>query len=292
MGDVLPASASTPCAVFRTPSSTACYSLHTLRQMLQVVYVDTGRRNDALKPFSKKHQTQLGIIETLQELMLPEIIPLEHWADSEIDNPIIRKWVKIEYLQRKMLAELKPIMPVEALLSSENIQGVLKDYERDYRFRFKFCGAVHETAAGLRVIHLAFKRALEHPKRYLRYGVILNTGKHWVCLYIDANHTEYWDSLGRPPSTKTRKFITSILRVLHESNPKRNRIAVKYSGVQHQFGSVQCGVYVIWYITSRIQGKTTLELNANIMLDKEVCALKSEFFRPARSGASVGMVVP
>ena len=275
------------CAPFRSPSSDdgICYSFATLRQMLQLVYVDTGSKDPTLRPYTQKHKTKAGIVDTLQTLMLPETVPLEHWADSEIENPIIRKWVKTDYIKNRMLSELLPVMPQEPLLSSENISNVLSGYQQNYRYRYMSCGVIHyDKKDDLLPLFLNIRRAFDYPKRYVRYSVVINTGGHWVCLFIDKTQKliEYWDSMGKKPPKATQSLINDIIGMFTMYTPGISW-KTKYSGVQHQFGAVQCGVYCIWYIVSRLQGKSMTEINSKIVKDKTMCSYKKRYFRPLRN---------
>ena len=85
--------------------------------------------------------------------------------------------------------------------------------------------------------------------------IILNTdshnlpGQHWKVLFIDENYCgEVFDSLALPLSDSVIRFMN-----------KHSRKWIKNSQVYQHPLSMQCGVYVVYYVTQRLYYSTLHE---------------------------------
>ena len=113
-------------------------------------------------------------------------------------------------------------------MNSLQINGILKRCKiRNYIGVFP-SDLLPEGAKGLMVVNL------DHSRK---------PGSHWVCLYIDKNKGEYFDTFGRPPSGKILNYLNK--------NCKR-WIDNKYS-IQSVVSSY-CGHYCILYCIMRSKG--------------------------------------
>lgn len=94
-------------------------------------------------------------------------------------------------------------------------------------------------------------------------------GSHWVCLYIENGHGEYFDSYGESPPVKN--FVSFIKRNCTSWNFNRNELQSLNTDV--------CGDYCIWFLSERARGKSMQDIvsqfsndckNNDIMVRKQV----------------------
>ena len=78
-------------------------------------------------------------------------------------------------------------------------------------------------------------------------------GQHWVCIFFDGRmkdiiSLEYFDSVGKPPSTNILKLMTDCKNGINacECNIHVNQ-------VRHQQKNTECGVYCLFYIMFRLE---------------------------------------
>jgi len=111
-------------------------------------------------------------------------------------------------------------------------------------------------------------------RKCLTMACIINTdvssgpGKHWVCLFIDCRPgsrdsapwtVEFFNSTGNPPARpivrwmeEARATLQNARAALHGSGAV---MTVPVTLIRHQFKNTECGVYVLFYIRSRLEGR-------------------------------------
>ena len=158
-------------------------------------------------------------------------------------------WLKYIFVHKPTASELnnitfKPDNPIMEL-NTNSINSVMQQYERVYK-DFLFLGAVPSN------VHRT-----DIPKKFKQIGIVFNKdphtkkGKHWVALFIDVKNKsiEYFDSLGQPPPTDINKFIDIVKSKFPELDYLVNNVV-------HQKGGIECGIYVLTFLTGRLEGKS------------------------------------
>jgi hypothetical protein len=139
------------------------------------------------------------------------------------------------------------------------------------------------------------------PPRY--YGLITSTSEisvresHWVALLIDMEQKtlEFYDSFGKDPQEEYNAIQAHMRDVLglfsksksyHLARWKNDqRWKQRTSTMEMQHSGVDCGMFSLWYLTSRVRlndMEETITQGFKQGLDKNgrMCALKKQYFRP------------
>jgi len=92
------------------------------------------------------------------------------------------------------------------------------------------------------------------------YACVLNTdvsngrGKHWVCIFVDCRSQiwtiEYFNSSGNPPCRDVNEWMEIQRSYLLKIHNKVETITV--TNLVHQRSNTECGMYVLYYIRSRL----------------------------------------
>ena len=216
----------------------------------------------------------------------------------------------------------KPVGPNKQYdwLSTTNINDVIDQYENKYK-NFMFLGAVPYDFQELRQLEMDeinfkdLENGLlneEHNKdeKIDQFGMVINLdphdkpGSHWVSLYanLDKNQIYFFDSFGKKPRKKIKKFINKIAKYMYKKkynqelsinkvlkNLKENKthkqidnlkdFDIRYNNIQHQFENSECGVYSINFIVRLVGGETFDEITKNITKDDFMNNCRKQYFR-------------
>jgi len=146
-------------------------------------------------------------------------------------------------------------------LNSIDIRDVMEQYEKKYP-EFQFLGPVPidfqkmDTEVG----NLNLKNIKKYQKKI---GIIFNTdpanqpGEHWISMFIDLDNNTlcFFDSTGDEPP----KQIVDLIEKLIEQSKNlgiTNYLKPIINKEKHQFQDSECGVYSIYFILQRLQGKS------------------------------------
>ena len=160
-------------------------------------------------------------------------------------------------------------------LNSIDIRDVMKQYEKKYP-KFQFLGPVpiDFQEIGTEVGNLNLKNIKPYKSKI---GIIFNTdphdqsGEHWISMFIDLdNHTLcFFDSTGDEPSKQIVHLIEKLVK-----QSKRMGITSYLKPIinttQHQFQDSECGVYSLYFILQRLQGKTCEKIFREKIHDKDM----------------------
>lgn len=202
-------------------------------------------------------------------------------CSSNLDFCVLKK--KNTFAQ-EIKEAFKPTGPLknEDWLSSLDIKKVMDQYMKKYK-DFNFIGPVpidfeffYNELANINLKTLS--------KKGKRIGVIFNTdpsyrsGQHWISLFIDLQNGTvcFFDSTSSEPPKEVMKLIKKIIK-----NGKTNGIKLKLiiNKNVHQKLSSACGVYSLYFIISRLQGKSCNYIYNNVIHDKEMNKFRKKFFR-------------
>jgi len=308
------------CLISKQPwfSDGSCLSVALLRKIMKMLYrfAPDAEKSD-FRPYSRfagrdhthDHRKKPGLHTTISETFdnLPETL----WSvpDLKPKNTYLHEMIIQQPGEQESFAEVlrkhyfKPVLfpPFESiLLKSEDIQDAVTSIMTSNR-GFGFLG-VHRpnpvsTNSMLSLLKKLWKRKRSHGKArsplpfYKSFGVVWNTvntdtGSHWVValFFPYKKEYEYFDSLGGKPNTLVEAQIRKLKREMAKlagfaSVEWKQPPFVKR---QHQRSSTQCGMYVIWYIVSRIiLNKSYAKIQSLETNDATVCAERRRYFRKA-----------
>lgn len=203
-------------------------------------------------------------------------------------------------------------------LSTTHINDVIYQYQKKYP-EFLFLGAVpldFEDLPVLGIHNIRFSDLEKQGKK--KIGMVINldehykNGSHWVALFTNLDKFEvyYFDSVGKKPLKRTRKFINKITKYLYQKKFGENLplnevvnqlndikktkkafsnkyiknlvdggIDIRYNNIQHQKENSECGVYSINFIIRSVEGEGFDNIISNINEDDEMNKNRSIYFR-------------
>tara|TARA_A100001015_G_scaffold295426_1_gene374387 strand:+ start:1278 stop:2105 length:828 start_codon:yes stop_codon:yes gene_type:complete len=205
------------------------------------------------------------------------------WLKQGLDNSN-----KLSQLDKE---RFRPKMPDEwkknkyTWLSNFDIEKVMDQYElvnNDYIF----FGPVPVDCPNGIMCELTNMNPIKLKRDNIRkIGIIFNLdkhnqpGSHWVALYIDMTKPihiiDYFDSYAGNPPELIRKFILKLHNIFITNNIRSVMI---YNDKRHQYGHSECGIYSIFYILNRIDGKTPYDMSKKLITDSRMNELRKLYF--------------
>ena len=195
-------------------------------------------------------------------------------------------------------------------LSTTDINDVVAQYQSKHK-DFLFLGAVpadFEELPILGISNIDFAELEKEGKH--KIGMVINLdehdkgGSHWVGLFTDLEKGEiyYFDSFGKKPYKKTRKFINKIVKYIYKkkyNSPLKinyiiekfkggnddkvvkniSNLDIRYNTKQHQFNNSECGVYSINFVVRLVGGETFDDIANNITKDPKMNECRETYFR-------------
>lgn len=173
----------------------------------------------------------------------------------------------------------RPVLPKNMVwLDSNAIYDAIRVYENHEGFDFSFYGPL---ASG----------QIFQPKTPIRktkkYAFAINTGKmdmgsHWVVVFADMTKgiADYFDSFGGPPTNKGVQItIKSIMNYLIKMFPE-NKLSrqILFSSRKLQYGTTECGVYIVHFIIERLLGSTFIDFVKEGVSDSECRKLRNVYW--------------
>ena len=206
-------------------------------------------------------------------------------------------------------------------LSTTNINDVIEQYQAMHD-DFVFLGAVPVDFEDLPVLGIANINLNEFKADgKTKIGMVINLdehykdGSHWVAFYTDLikNQVYFFDSVGKPPVKRIRKFINRITKHLYMQKYNKNLpvndiikklktinkepstkvhisneyiknllgggFDIRYNNIQHQFNNSECGVYSVNFIIRLLEGESFDSIINNITKDDKMNANRKIYFR-------------
>jgi hypothetical protein len=205
-------------------------------------------------------------------------------------------------------------------LSTTHINEVIEQYQHVHT-DFIFLGAVPYDFDDLPILGISDLNfdELEKQKK-TKIGIVFNLdehykeGSHWVALFVDLtqNHIYFFDSIGKKPFKRIRKFINRITKYLYNKkyhqklyindiiskiknipDNKINKLIhtnkylkniltnfdIRFNNIQHQFKNSECGVYSINFIIRLVSGESFDDIINNITKDDKMNLNRRLYFR-------------
>jgi len=212
------------------------------------------------------------------------------------DRCIIKKSLLSQKEKEELLnAFLRPEMPKEwkqkpdTWLNSDDIQHVMKQYERAYK-EFKFLGVVPidfsapdpYTSSDKKCMDDTFCKVdlkAERAAGKQVLGAVFNldphykSGSHWVALTIDLKRScvYYFDSYGIAPPKQVARFM----RYLTLQEPK---LRLESNGRRFQYSNTECGMYSMYFIIRMIAGESFRKFCKHPISDKWMLQYRTVLF--------------
>lgn len=298
------------CAPSKKLEHDTCFTLSSLKNIAQAY---NNHNTDKINISLPKEQ----LVDVLEDKMEKKY----HCSDQTC-------WTRqkiLEDLDMKVLEEIqektfRPVGPSKKYgwLSTTHINEVIDQYH-DIHKDFLFLGAVpydFEDLPQLEINTLDFKELEKDNKT--KIGIVINLdehykqGSHWVALYTDLkkNQVYFFDSVGKPPQKRIRKFINRITRYIyqkkynkkihindivkelreysknkhskkyiHVENILKGGFDIRYNNKQHQFDNSECGVYSINFIIRLVSGESFESVINDITKDEMMNRNRKIYFR-------------
>lgn len=169
-------------------------------------------------------------------------------------------------------------------LSNYDISHVLKQYEETHKeFAFIEPSPIDfDTKIGDKCVteDICKLQLSEYSKKGItKLAIPLNLDKHtgngfhWVTLYIDIKKgfVYYFDSANNKIPAEVQQLIARLKEQmkLKEMNNQ---------SIQHQKGNTECGMYVLYFIISMLNGKSPTYFNKKIISDNDVFKFREIYF--------------
>ena len=300
------------CAPSKKYSDGSCFPLETLK-----VIADN---------YNKKNKNKINLNQTKEEL----VKELESKLSDKCDEQTC--WLRLDIVKELNNEDIltntfRPKGPMKKYewLSTTHINDVIEQYHSIHK-DFIFLGAVPSDFADLPILKIGDLNfnELEKQQKY-KIGLVINLdehwkdGSHWVALYADLekNQVYFFDSLGRKPIKRIRKYINKITKYIYNkkyntnlpindviekiknvnknkdkefrnkliknnkylSNLLEDGFDIRYNHIQHQFDNSECGVYSINFIIRLVGGESFDSVINNITKDEAMNANRKIYFR-------------
>ena len=175
----------------------------------------------------------------------------------------------------------------------------MSQYEKKYT-NFTFLGALPNDFEELPFLGIHDINLSEVKKETPIFGAVINldvhtqSGSHWVALYanLDKNQIYYFDSFGKKPGKRIRRFTNRILNYMHNRNKEKintkdflkqyklsDKYDIRYNKKQHQFKNSECGVYSMNFIIRLLHGEDFDSIVDNITNDDEMNKCRTAYFQ-------------
>jgi len=108
-----------------------------------------------------------------------------------------------------------------------------------------------------------------------------NRGKHWMALFVDMRTTpytvEFFNSSGNSPDREFNEWmVESVDRLRKSGHQVADPIIV--SRIKHQYSRTECGVYALWYIWGRLNGRTWVSFSQTPIPDTDMFRFRQHLF--------------
>ena len=176
-------------------------------------------------------------------------------------------WLRSKFMEGKINNELlnytfapssSNIWSSNEWLSSVDIEGVMKQYEKYYKC-FEFLGPspidfddhkLYGECVWEELCKLNLSNMIKRGKN--KIGIILNTdphykdGEHWIALFINIKqkYIFYFDSNG---NREPKEVLTLIKKLNNQGNSLGIKFDVLINKLEHQRTNSECGMYCLYF---------------------------------------------
>ena len=266
------------CAPGHEEKDGSCYNKSDLQTIHNAVFDNDD--DDTNKKKSKKNN-KVELLNDLKKTFKKQC------GDNEacwLDNVQVRRHFSKEKPRRLMELEKKVFKPKGTKgkyewLSTIEIENVFNQYNvMKHNFHFISC-----VPSDYYTIY-PWKFPTDIFDIYPKSAIIFNTdkmdepGSHWVAVYFERTgsntlHVDYFDSTGDPPFEDYETLLD--LPVFRKWN-----VYSHINTKKHQHEDTECGIYAIFYIIARMQGRKRDDITRKRISDRDIHELRNVLFRP------------
>ena len=264
------------CAPSRDKNRLSCYSKKELINMAQD-YNNTYGNIIKINDSRTKIQLWNDIRHALSNICNNEIC----WAEqSFIQNKTILK----KSFYPKMPDQWKE-QNLTTWLDEDNIADVMRLYEDKYP-NFLFIGPIPldcgiNTTLRCQLTNFDINKLYKNGIKYI--GMIINTdvstgtGIHWYAMFVDLkrNIISFFDSYGEKPYKETMIIAERI----RDDFQGGNKLKIEWNKKRHQYDDYNCGMYSMYFIIKKLEGKTMAEINRSKIDTKKMQKMKLKWYR-------------
>lgn len=249
-----------------------CMKMNTLKKIAKRINKDKELKDIDMKKYTSGNKDKL-LKKIKKELS----------CNSNIDFCILKKEDEFYDILKQ---DFKPRGPVNNTewLSSLDIIKVMDHYEKKYN-DFEFLGPFPIDFEFLYkdFMELNIKKLIKNKKKL---GLIFNTdvssgpGEHWISIYLDIKDKTicFFDSVGEEPPKEIKKLLNNLKKSCKSNYDIKMNIII--NNKQFQFDNSSCGVWSLWHIISRLNGKSCDYIyNKGSITDKLMYKKRKEYFR-------------
>jgi hypothetical protein len=178
-------------------------------------------------------------------------------------------------------------------LSSVDIMKVMKQYEKAYKC-FDFIGPtpidfdtrkLYGECVWEELCNFSLADQIKNGKT--KIGIIFNTdphnkpGQHWISMFINIKSgiIFFFDSTGEKPSAEIMRLVNRIKEQGLSLTPKKVFNFDSNSGIEHQYGNTECGIYSLFFIVHMLEDKMTQHyLKTHIIKDDYMQKFRKVYF--------------
>ena len=195
-----------------------------------------------------------------------------------------KKHIDFCKIKKNVLKEIvikKPKGPLNnnTWLSTLDIKNVMNEYEKKYP-DFIFMGPYPIDFATIydEIGKINLKKL---NKNHNKVGIVFNTdpsyksGEHWISLFFDDNTICFFDSAGDKPPKQIKNFITKIKK---QSKSINKPLKVIINTKEFQKDDASCGIWSLYHIISRLNGKSCNKIYNSKVTDKLMYKKRKEYF--------------
>ena len=250
-----------------------CMKMDTLKKLVKHINKDKRFNNIEITKYNSKNKEKL-IKKIKKELS----------CSTNLDFCVLKKEDEFYDILKK---DFKPKGPIknEEWLSTLDIMKVMEQYEEKYK-DFEFLGPFPIDFHFLYkdFMNINIKKLIKNHKKL---GIIFNTddsngsGEHWISLFLDLKDKTicFFDSSSDKPPKEIKKLITQLKRSCKKEYKTDMKIIINEK--QFQYDNSSCGIYSLFFIISRLEGKSCnylFDKNSKIC-DKLMYKKRKEYFR-------------
>lgn len=226
-----------------------------------------------MRKFLKKQGANVNIDGTNEEIVAATMNYLDVDTEAAIyQHPMFKRFVGKQLADGALRLNFKPKMP-GVLLDNYSIDDKLEEWSRHsqdvfgkkfYHVPFQMIDFAEKKTELTKIDIPTLKK-----EGYDCFAVVFNTdvssgrGKHWFCVYGDLAHAgteadplilEYFNSSGFPPAEQITRWMAEVAAdalLKHGLYIDTHQVSRK----RLQYSRTECGMWSIFYIMSRLDGK-------------------------------------
>ncbi len=255
--------------------NTTCYKLETLLSLMTFFQFQT--------------------VKTINRKLLFTFLAKVFDDTSGLSWPVTLENANFTEIANKCFDDLKPMITDERYkkwLNDDNISSFLDRLVSFKSRRFYSFGVLFSTPEQIQK-----RSSANYKNKYIipallegktRFAWVYNTdqtnkGSHWVAVFLNLTKKTctYFDSFGNEPREWMKTDITNILQHFKSIPFLENRIDtihLKWHKKKHQEGSVECGIYVLWYILTMLDGASFKQIENTSIKDAICREYRPKFF--------------